>query len=207
MREIGSTAGATCDNKSVYKKGRKTMTRAEIVKLFPTATEEQITALLNQHQSELQAEKDKQKDLKGNADKVKELEAQLEELQNKDISDSEKMQKQIDKLQSDYDNAQKIIRNMELKSNLQKQGLSDEEADNFINSLNGDTFDASVLGTIIKNAVSAKEKELMDNAPNPMGGDVDTDNKNEAEEQMAKDIAQSIAGSSKNSADIVNAYA
>lgn len=183
------------------------MTRAEIMKLFPTATEEQITALLNQHQSELQAEKDKQKDLKGNADKVKELEAQIEELQNKDISDSEKMQKQIDKLQSDYDNAQKTIRNMELKSNLQKQGLSDEEADNFINSLNGDTFDASVLGTIIKNAVSAKEKELMDNAPNPMGGDVDTDNKNEAEEQMAKDIAQSIAGNSKNSADIVNAYA
>ena len=47
------------------------MTRADIIKQFPNATEEQISALLNAHHSELEAVKDKNKELK---DAAKELE-------------------------------------------------------------------------------------------------------------------------------------
>ena len=52
---MGITAYAT-GVKQRSEKGR-TMTREEIVKLFPTASEEAISALLNMHHSELNAEK------------------------------------------------------------------------------------------------------------------------------------------------------
>lgn len=201
MREIGSTAGATCDNKSVYEKGR-TMTRADIMKLFPTATDEQITSLLNQHQSELQSEKVKTKENKENAGKVAELQAQLEELNNRELPDIEKMKKQIEKVQGEYEKAQQTIKNMELKSALQTQGISGDDADSFIQSMNSDKFDASVLGTIINNAISAKEKKDMDNTPEPNGANSNPEQKSEAEQiAEALDIV-----SPQNTGNIIEHY-
>ena len=60
------------------------MTRAEVIKLFPDATEEQISGILNAHHKEMDAEREKNKDAKDNAAKVAELQAQIEELSTKD---------------------------------------------------------------------------------------------------------------------------
>lgn len=49
------------------------MTREQVLKLFPEATEEQITNLLNQSNAELEKEKTKAKAYKADADKAKEL--------------------------------------------------------------------------------------------------------------------------------------
>ena len=48
------------------------MTREQVLKLFPEATEEQITNLLNQSNAELEKEKTKAKAYKADADKAKE---------------------------------------------------------------------------------------------------------------------------------------
>lgn len=178
------------------------MTRADIMKLFPTATDEQITSLLNQHQSELQSEKDKTKEIKENAGKVAELQAQLEELNNRELPDIEKMQKQIEKVQGEYEKAQQTIKNMELKSALQTQGISGDDADSFIQSMNSDKFDASVLGTIINNAISAKEKKDMDNTPEPNGANSNPEQKSEAEQ-----IAEALDRvSPQNTGNIIEHY-
>lgn len=46
------------------------MTREDVVKLFPDATDEQITRMLNQHNSEVQKEKKKTTEL---VDEVKQI--------------------------------------------------------------------------------------------------------------------------------------
>ena len=178
------------------------MTRADVMKLFPTATEEQITAILNQHQAELQTEKEKVKDIKGSAETIKELQAKIEELNNRELPEVEGLQKQIEKVQKDYEKAQQTIKNMELKSSLQEQGISSEDADSFINSMNGEKFDASILGTIINNAISAKEKKDMDRTPEPTGKQPQDNVKSEAEK-----IAEALSGvTPANKGNIIDNY-
>lgn len=178
------------------------MTRAEILKLFPTATEEQVSQLLNQHHSELEAEKSKAKEQKNaNAEELAKLQSQIEELQNKDIPDVEKFQKQIDKLQGEYDKAQQTIKNMELKTSLVAQGLSEDDADSFISSMNGEKFDATIIGNIIKNAISKNEESKLDNTPDPNGGNGKTDTQSDAEK-----IASNLFGASDGNGNSVLAH-
>lgn len=170
------------------------MTRADIMTIFPTATEEQITQILNSHHSALSAEQAKTKSAKdAKAEELAKLQAQLEELQNKDIPDVDKLQKQIDKLQGEYDKAQLTIKNMELKTSLLGQGVSEDDADNFIASMNGDKFDASVIGNIIKNAISKAEESKLDSTPDPSGGGAKTETQTDAEK-----IAANLYGASGN---------
>ena len=46
------------------------MTREDLKAIFPEATDEQITNMLNKHHSELNEEKEKAKQFKADADKV-----------------------------------------------------------------------------------------------------------------------------------------
>ena len=72
------------------------MKREDVLKLFPEATDAQIDEILKQHNGEVQAVKRTAEQYKGSADEAKSLREQLEELQNKGLSDAEKMQKQIE---------------------------------------------------------------------------------------------------------------
>lgn len=179
------------------------MTRADVMTIFPTATEEQITQILNSHHNELSAEQTKVKNAKdAKAEELAKLQAQLEELQSKDMPDIEKFQKQIEKLQGEYDKAQQTIKNMELKTSLLGQGLSEEDADNFINSMNGEKFDATVIGNIIKNAISKNEQSKLDGTPDPSGGGKKTETQTDAEK-----IAANLYGSAtKDGGDILAHY-
>lgn len=188
--------------KVVVEKGR-TMTRQDVIKLFPDATEEQITNLLNAHHKDVDAEKEKAKaSSKDSADKVAELQAQLEALQNKDTPEIEKIQKQLEKMTADYDKAQKTIKDMELKNNLIGQGVSGEDADKLIEQMSAEKFDASVIGTIINNAISAHDKDRMQNTPDPTGGNGAPDTKSDAEK-----IAESMySGSSEQKQSVISNY-
>ena len=159
------------------------MTREVILKLFPTATEEQITALLNQHHEELNAEKAKNKSNAENESTIAELRKQLEDIQNKDLSDAEKLQKQIDDLTKKNQIAESTIKNMELKNSLLGKGISAEDADKFIEGMKADKFDAGILETMINNAVAAKEQADLKKTPN-LGGTNGGDNKSDAEKMV-----------------------
>ena len=184
------------------------MTRQDIIKTFPNATEEQIASIMTMHHSELQGEKDKNKDLK---DTSKELEAamkEIEELKAKaDSGAPEDWQSQIDKLTEANNKAQKTIKNMQLKNSLKDKGFSDEDADKFIKTMDEGGDIAAVMGEMKKNVISAYDKERMDNTGDPDGGDGDNPaDESKADEAFAKEIAGSIAHGSKTSGDIVNAY-
>ena len=75
------------------------MTREDVIKNFPDATKEQVTAILNLHNSELTTEKEKAEKFKLDAEKVSGLQKELG--QYKAISEkAEAMQKQIEELKT-----------------------------------------------------------------------------------------------------------
>ena len=174
------------------------MTRADVIKLFPDATDEQITAVLNAHHKEIDAEKEKAKELKDNASKVAELQAQIEELNNRDLPDVEKIQQQLDKLKGDYEKAQKTIKDMELKNSLLGQGISEEDAQNLVTAMSAEKFDASVIGTVIANAISAHDKEKLLGTPDPAGKPGEFDKTSDAE-KIAKAMFEKTSGNSEKS--------
>lgn len=105
---------------------RTIMTREDIIKQFPDATPDQVTALLNQFHKELDAEAEKAKQFKADADKVtalqKEVEAakakqseidklkqekadiqkQLDAINDQSLSESEKAQKERERIEAEY---------------------------------------------------------------------------------------------------------
>lgn len=102
------------------------MTRDDVLKQFPDATPDQVTALLNQFHKELDAEAEKAKQFKADADKVtalqKEVEAakakqseidklkqekadiqkQLDAINDQSLSESEKAQKERERIEAEY---------------------------------------------------------------------------------------------------------
>lgn len=184
------------------------MTRQDIIKTFPNATEEQIAAIMTAHHSEVQQEKDKNKDLK---DTSKELEAamkEIEELKAKAESGApDDWQAQIEKLTEANNKAQKTIQNMQLKNSLKENGYSDADADKFIKTMNEGGDIAAVMGEMKKNVIANYDKERMDRTGDPDGADgTNPEDESKADEAFAKEVAGSIAIGSKTSNDIVNAY-
>ena len=66
------------------------MTREDVKKIFPDATDEQITSFLNQSNSDVAKEKAKAQKVKEQAEKADALEKELEELKKQNMSESEK---------------------------------------------------------------------------------------------------------------------
>ena len=77
------------------------MTREDLKKLFPDATDDQITKMLNMHNSEINIERNKAALLKDKADQTDDLQNQIAALQQQldDVkgSDSTELQKALDK--------------------------------------------------------------------------------------------------------------
>jgi len=64
------------------------MKREDVLKLFPEATDEQITNLLNQSNKEVLTEKNKAAQYKEKADKADELQAKIDELESNGLSET-----------------------------------------------------------------------------------------------------------------------
>lgn len=149
------------------------MTREDVLKLFPDATDEQITNLLNQNNSEVAREKGKADKYKADAQKADDLQKQLDDLNSQNLSDIEKANAERDKALNSVSDLQNQIKTMQLKTGLAEQGIVGEQADKLIESLNGGNFDTSLLGQIIseknKSAIADYEKKNLDGTPNPDG--------------------------------------
>ena len=185
------------------------MTRQDVLKIVPTATEEMITAILNQVGSEVNAVKEKQKELKETSKELEETQKELEELRAKvDSSAPSDWQSQIDKLTEANAKAQKTIKNMQLKNSLKDKGFSDEDADKFIKTMDEGGDIAAVMGDMKKSIIASYDKERMDGTGDPDGNDgANADDASKEDENFAKEIAGSIGRGSKTSNDIVDAYA
>lgn len=187
------------------------MTREDVRKLFPDATDDQITGLLNQSNSEIAREKAKTeklksdfKELQGYKDQNELLQQKIAEMEQEGLSEVEKLRKTLD------ESTQEIARlkKNELINNQRSEAVSNfkitgEQAKEVVKD--DGTFDMVKLGQIIAEkeqaSALAKEKELVAASSNPGGGAM-PDERSIAEEK-AKSIARKPAGVNQ---DILNNY-
>lgn len=148
------------------------MTREDIMKLFPDATDEQITNLLNQNNSEVAREKSKADKYKTDAQKAADLQKQLDELNSQNMTEVEKATKALESANQKIAELEKrdIIRTQRANA-MEKFGLTAEQASKVVTD-DGAT-DYEVLGQIFadskKSAIAEYEKQKLDGTPNPGG--------------------------------------
>nr|DAE32546.1 MAG TPA: Major head protein [virus sp. ctEfN2] len=170
------------------------MTREDVKKIFPDATDEQITSFLNQSNSDVAKEKAKAQKVKEQAEKADALETELEELKRQNMTDAEKAElerqkekatneKRISDLESALKAAQKDALTGKITSIFASAGMKGDAYAGAIKAFsNMDAEDAlkeaqtfvdgisEVNKSTLDTAKAAWEKEALENTPNPGGG-------------------------------------
>ena len=170
------------------------MTREDVKRIFPDATDDQITSFLNQSNSDVAKEKAKAQKAKEQADKAEALEKELEELKKQNMTEAEKAE-----LERQKEKAANEKRISDLESALatsQKEALTGKITSIFANAgMKGDAYAGAIKafsnmnaedalkeaqtfvdGISVENknaldtAKAAWEKEALENTPNPCGG-------------------------------------
>ena len=180
------------------------MTREDVLKLFPDATDDQITNLLNQNNSEVAREKDKANKYKATAGKADELQAELDRLNEQNLSDIEKANKALETANNriaELEKSQAIAG--QRNSVIEKFKVTGEQAKQIVKD--DGSLDYDVLGQIIsdkeKAAAAAKEQEIADGSTNPGGGSSGGTEKSKAEK-----IAANLFGEKNKQNDILSHY-
>ena len=170
------------------------MTREDVKKIFPDATDEQITSFLNQSNSDVAKEKAKAQKVKEQAEKADALEKELEELKQQNMTDAEKAElerqkekaaneKRISDLESALATSQREALTGKITSIFASAGMKGDayagaikafsnmdaedalkEAQTFVNGI------SEVNKSTLDTAKAAWEKEALENTPNPGGG-------------------------------------
>lgn len=186
------------------------MTRNDVLKLFPDATDEQVTSLLNQSNGELSREKEKAKAYKADADKTAELQKKLDELEAGNLSEIDKANKALETANKKIAELEKAQAIATQRSNAaSKFNISAEQAAKII----GDDgiLDYDALGKIISEketaAAQAKEQEIANNSTNPGGGSAGGNKEEKTEaEKTAETIGKTLAGTNETAKSIVENY-
>ncbi len=164
------------------------MKREDVKAIFPNATDEEITKILNAHNSELATEKAATKKAIGERDG---LQKQINEASEAGKSDLEKLQGQIDALTRQFNAVSAENTTLKRTTALAGIGITGDDAAKLLETLNGDSTDFSVLGTILANrekaAVAAAEKKWLEGTPGGGHGGEDGD-KEGADVAFAKGI-------------------
>lgn len=186
------------------------MTREDVKKIFPDATEEQITSFLNQSNSDVAKEKAKAQKVKEQADKADELQKKLEELEKQNMTEAEKLEAERQKEKADNEKRISDLEQALAESN--RKALASTITSMFANAgFTGDTYagaikafsampeeeatkeaEAFVNGisaankTALDTAKAAWEKETLDHTPNPGGGKKEESEQKSAAAEYAK---------------------
>lgn len=204
------------------------MTREDVKKLFPDASEEQITGLLNQNNSEIAREKAKAEKIKSDSEKWKtdaekaaELQAKLESLENEKLTEEERRKKDEEKLRNELDEKWKQMEqaNIDLQNQLNSEriksyagskNLTGEKIETILKSF-GSNYDLAVsaidsmveLITARESAAAlAKEQEIAKASGNPSGQGVGGGSQNSEAVNMA--IASAKRAASANESILKN---
>lgn len=170
------------------------MTREDVKRIFPDATDDQITSFLNQSNSDVAKEKAKAQKAKEQADKAEALEKELEELKKQNMTEAEKAElerqkekaaneKRISDLESALATSQKEALTGKITSIFANAGMKGDayagaikafsnmnaedalkEAQTFVDGISAENKNA------LDTAKAAWEKEALENTPNPGGG-------------------------------------
>ena len=184
------------------------MTREDVKKIFPEATDEQITSFLNQSNSDVAKEKAKAQKVKEQAAKADALEKELEALKEQNMSEAEKAE--LERQKEKASNEKRISDLEAALATSQREALGGKVTSIFATAgMKGDAYtgaskafsnmkaddalkeaQAFVDGistenkTALDTAKAAWEKEALEKTPNPGGGTGDgkTEKKSEASE-------------------------
>lgn len=177
------------------------MTREDVLKLFPEATDEQITNLLNQNNSEVATEKNKVKQYKAKADTADNLQKQLDEIQTGNLTELEKANKALETANQQIADLQKnnAIRDQR-ESAMTNFKITAEQAKIIVKD--DGSLDYAELGKIMSEketaAAQAKEQEIAKNQDIPGGGaGGDKDKEKTADVKNAETISFGNAAASK----------
>ena len=179
------------------------MTREQVIKLFPDATDNQITALLNQNNSEVAREKEKASGYKEKASKADELQKKIDELESGNLSEIEKANKALEEANKQIAVLQKnnAIRDQR-ESAMTNFKITAETVVKDDGSL-----DYSELGKIISEketaSAQAKEQEIAKTAAVPNGGSAGGNKEKTADVENAELIS---FGNQAASAEAQNHY-
>lgn len=182
------------------------MTREDVLKLFPEATDEQITNLLNQNNSEVAKEKNKVSQYKAKADTADSLQAQLDDLQAGNMTELEKANKALETANQQIADLQKnnAIRDQR-EAAMTNFKITAEQAKTVVKD--DGSLDYTELGKIMSEketaAAQAKEQEIAKNQDIPGGGSNKggADNKTNAEK-----IAESLISNAPKNNDVLSHY-
>ena len=182
------------------------MTREDVLKLFPEATDEQITNLLNQNNSEVAKEKNKVSQYKAKADKADELQTQLDEIQAGNLTELEKANKALETANQQIADLQKsnAIRDQR-EAAMTNFKITAEQAKTVVKD--DGSLDYTELGKIMSEketaAAQAKEQEIAKHQDIPGGGSNKggADNKTNAEK-----IAESLISNAPKNNDVLSHY-
>lgn len=155
------------------------MTREDIKKQFPDATEEQITALLNINGTDIEGAK------KDNIDpkvlkQLQEDSAAYKKLQEADLTDAEKIQNALAEAAASKADFDKKSNRLDVEKILVAAGLTEEDYKDVIDGLVSEDAEkskalatnlASMLGKQKEAAVQKTKEELMDGTQTPGGGE------------------------------------
>lgn len=184
------------------------MKREDVLKLFPEATDEQITNLLNQSNKEVLNEKNKIAQYKEKADKADELQAKIDELESNGLSETEKANKALETANAriaELEKAQTLA--TQRSTAAAKFKVTAEQAAQIVKD--DGSFDYDVLGQIISDketaAAKAKENEIANNSPNPNGSNGGGETQTEAE-KIAKDIGSKWSDTNKTAESVLKDY-
>lgn len=179
------------------------MKREDVKAIFPNATDEEITKILNAHNNELAVEKAATKKAIGERDG---LQAQIDEASEAGKSDLEKLQGQIDALTKQFNAVSAENTTLKRTTALANIGIVGEDATKLLATLNGDNTDFAVLGEILANrekaAVAKAQNEWLEQTPG--AGHSGSGNEEGADVANAKSI--SFGASNTDAANVLNMY-
>lgn len=155
------------------------MTREDVIKLFPEATDDQVTKILNQNHAEVEKEKGKSESLKAELDGLKEsatsaeeLQKKIEEIEQSKLTETEKIVKELEKSNAKVAELEKSISIQNQRASAAEiYKITAEQAKQVIKD--DGTVDHAILGQIIAEkesaAALAKEQEIASLSGNPGG--------------------------------------
>lgn len=193
------------------------MTRDDIKKQFPDATEEQITALLNINGTDIEGAKKNNVDPK-ELKRLQGIETEYNKLKDADLTDAEKIQNALAEAAASKAEFAKKSNRLDVEKILVGAGLTEEDYKDLIDGLVSEDADASkALATNLANmltkqkeaAVQKTKEELMDGTQTPgSGGNGGSgeDDKKTPDIQFAEKSAESQASADKSAMDGLNRF-
>ena len=191
------------------------MTREDIKKSFPDATEEQITAILNINGNDVKAWKDKVPK-KADYDELVRKAKEYDKLEEAGLTDEEKVQKALREAEDAKADFAKKTNRLDAEKILVAAGLAEEDYKDLIDGIVSDDADttksmATNLANLItkqkESAVQKTKEELMDgtNTPGGSGGGGGADDKTDAE-KFAESLVKDKGSDAESTEDIIGNY-